>query len=277
MHQGAQLSDEEFELIRSLVYQRFGINLGDHKRSLVIGRLQKVLLSGGFNSFKEYYQHVVQDISGRALLTLVDRISTNHTYFFREQEHFDFLKTVVLPEIAAGIKGGQKKNLRFWCAGCASGEEPYSVAMVISDFFDDNLSGIDVGILATDISVSALEKAVQGVYPTEQLAGVPPLYRQRYFDPLGKGNWAVKEELKRMVLFRRLNLMRSEYPFKGRFQVIFCRNVMIYFDNPTKKAVVERLYRYTEPGGYLFIGHSETLDQSAGLYRYVRPAVYQKV
>jgi chemotaxis protein methyltransferase CheR len=272
-----ELTDEEFALIRELIHQRFGINLSEQKRSLVIGRLQKVLLSGGFRSFREYYDHVVQDSTGRALLTLVDRISTNHTYFFREQEHFDFLKTVVLPEITAGMKGSQRKDLRFWCAGCASGEEPYSVAMVVSDFFGDNLSGMDVGILATDISVSALEKAVAGVYPTEQLAGVPPLYRQRYFDPLGKGNWAVREELKRMVLFRRLNLMRTDYPFKGRFQVIFCRNVMIYFDNPTKKALVERLYRYTEPGGYLFIGHSETLDQSSGLYRYVRPAVYRKI
>lgn len=272
-----RLTDEEFKLISSLVYERSGIKLGEKKRALIIGRLQKVLYSGGFTCFKEYYNHVVQDPSGRALLTLIDQISTNHTYFFREKEHFNFLSTAALPQITETLRKKQRRDIRIWCAGCSSGEEPYTLAMVVSEYFGDNILTVDTGILATDISVSALEKAAAGVYPAEKMSEVPLAYRQKYFLSLKDGSWAVKQNLKEMVLFRRLNLNRQEYPFKGLFQVIFCRNVMIYFDRATQKALVERFHRYTEPGGYLFIGHSETLDRSSGLYRYIQPSVYQKI
>lgn len=273
---GMQLTDREFQLIRSLVYKKFGINLGEQKRNLVVARLQKVLLAGGFSSFGEYYEHVIRDASGRALLTLVDQISTNHTYFFREKEHFDLLKTEILPGLNEECKG-IGRQVRIWSAGCSSGEEPYTLAMVLTEYLSGNPSNIDAAILATDISVTALEKAVTGIYPAGKMSQVPFSYRQRYFSPLKDGNWAVKQCLKDMVLFRRLNLMSREFQFKGLFQVIFCRNVMIYFDKTTQQELIERFHRYTEPGGYLIIGHSETINRGAGLYKYIKPSVYQKI
>jgi chemotaxis protein methyltransferase CheR len=276
MEAAFHLSDEEFKLISRLVYDRFGINLGEHKRTLVVARLHKVLHGGGFSSFKEYYEHVVRDVSGHALLTLIDRISTNHTFFFREQEHFDFFKNIALSQILGTLRKSGRTDLRIWCAGCASGEEPYTLAMVLSDYFSDDFGDLDIGILATDISVTALKKATDGIYQADKLGEVPSWYRQRYFVPLKDGYLAVKQELKDMVLFRRLNLMRNEYPFKGQFHAIFCRNVMIYFDNATRQSLVERFYRYLAPDGYLIIGHSESIDRSPGYFKRVRPSVYQK-
>jgi len=269
------LSDEEFTLISKLVYEKFGIKLSEKKRTLIIGRLQKVLHLGGFKSFKEYYNYVTKDRTGRALQTLADKISTNHTYFFREKDHFDFFLTIILPRIAGNLNKN-KRGIRIWSAGCSSGEEPYTLAMLMDDYFGGQVSKMDIGILATDISISALEKAATGIYSAENISQVPPLYRKKYFSPLEDGNWMIKQNLKNMVTFRRLNLIRPDYPFRGLFQVIFCRNVMIYFDRPTQTALVERFYHYTEPGGYLFISHSETVDRSSGLYQYVQPSVYQK-
>lgn len=271
-----RLNDEEFNLISSLVYSKFGIKLGEQKRALIIGRLQKVLHSGGFLNFKDYYNHVVSEPSGKALLTLVDKISTNHTFFFRENEHFDFLAENVLPSIIRENKNRLKPVVRIWCAGCSSGEEPYTVAMVLSEYFKSNISDIDIGILATDISVSALEKAEAGIYSDERMELVPLAYRQKYFQSLKDGSWEIKPNLKKMVLFRRLNLMRPDFPFKGLFHLIFCRNVMIYFDRDTQRDLIGRFHRYTEPNGYLFIGHSETLDRTTGLYKYIMPSIYQK-
>jgi chemotaxis protein methyltransferase CheR len=276
MEDTLRLTDEEFKLISKLVYDKFGINLGDHKRTMIIARLHKILNTGGFASFKEYYDHVIRDRSGHALLTLVDRISTNHTFFFREHDHFDFFKEVALPEITKTLQQKSKAEIRIWCAGCASGEEPYTLAMVLCEYFGNDFADLDVGILATDISVTALEKAMEGVYPAEKLTGVPSWYRQRYFVPFKNGHLAVRQNLKDMILFRRLNLIRDDYPFKGRFHTIFCRNVMIYFDNTTRQALVERFHRYLEPGGYLIVGHSESIDRSLDLFKRVRPSVYQK-
>lgn len=271
-----QLTDREFQLIRNLVYKSCGINLGRQKRNLVVTRLQKVLRAGGFRSFGEYYEHVIQDTSGWALLTLVDQISTNHTYFFREKDHFDFLITDVLPGINRERKNARPK-VRIWSAGCSSGEEPYTLAMTLMEYLSGNRANMDASILATDISVSVLETAMAGIYPADKISPVPFPYRQRYFNLLKDGNWAVKQFLKDMILFRRLNLMSREFQFKGLFQVIFCRNVMIYFDKATQQELIKRFYRYTEPGGYLFIGHSETIDRETGLYKYIKPSVYQKI
>lgn len=271
------LTDEEFTLISNLVYEKCGIKLGKQKRTLLVGRLQKIVSQGGFESFKDYYHYVLRDTSGNALKILVDRISTNHTYFFRESDHFNFLSSTILPEIEAKLRKNRKNAIRIWSAGCSSGEEPYTLAMLLSNYFGSRISKMDIGILATDIAVSALERAVSGIYPPESMDRVPPLYRTKYFTMAPDGSGLVKENIKQMILFRRLNLIQPNYPLKGSFQVIFCRNVMIYFDKATQKAVVERFYRYTEPEGYLFIGHSETIDRSSGLYQYVRPSVHRKI
>ncbi len=274
---GFDLTEEEFHLISSLVYKKCGINLGEQKRTLVVERLQKVLRQGGFSSFKEYYYHVVQDTTGQALLTLMDRISTNHTFFFREKDHFELLSAEILPKIVERLPGAVQ-NLRLWSAGCSSGEEAYSLAMTIGEYIGSRTGSLDhPGILATDISVTALAKASRGVYSESEISQIVPDLKRRYFVRSENGEWAVNQALKKTILFRRLNLMRQIYPFKGKFHIIFCRNVMIYFDAPTRKALLERFYNYLEPEGYLFLGHSESLGRSSSLFKYIKPAVYQKV
>jgi chemotaxis protein methyltransferase CheR len=272
-----KLQDDEFRLISQLLYRRCGINLTEQKRSLVVERLQKTLRAGRFPSFKAYYIHVISDSSGKALLHMVDRLSTNHTFFFRETEHYDFLRLRVFPQLLEHLQKQNRRKIRIWSAGCSSGEEAYTAAMVIRDFFGDDLSGWDIGILATDISVTALEKAQSGLYRSSQLDCIPPAYRLRYFKPSGKGTWSILPEIQDMILFRRLNLMNESYPFKGLFHVIFCRNVMIYFDNVTQQKLINRLHYYNEPDGYLFVGHSESLSQYRSLYKYVQPAIFQKI
>lgn len=273
------LSDEEFQLISNFVYNKFGIKLTEQKRTLVVERLQKFLRLGGFNSFKEYFEYVINDKSGQALVTFIDKISTHHTFFFRENEHFNFLTKVALPEFLKMFKEQRKEvDIRIWSAGCSSGEEPYTIAMCVCEFIDDNhLKDTNISILATDISISSIEKAQNGVYDAETLIYIPKLYRSKYFTQIDDEYYEVKPRLKKMVLFRRLNLMRDVYPFKSRFHIIFCRNVMIYFDIPTRQGLISRFHRYTFPNGYLFIGHSETLGHKTSLYEYIKPAIYKKI
>lgn len=270
------LSDREFGLIRNLVYKWFGINLTDQKRALIVGRLNKVLREEGFENFEQYYDYVINDESGKALGVLVDRISTNHTFFNRENDHFQYFQNDVLPEWLDRLEAKRQRKFRLWVAGCSSGEESYMLAMILHDVLGSELAKWDVGILATDISVTALEKAVKGIYVPDNIKHLPQKLRNSYFSKLPDGNYQVKDKLKTMVTYRKLNLMRSDFPFKGRFQVVFCRNVMIYFDKPTRDALVSRFHRYMEPEGYLFIGHSETLGRNNELFRYLRPAVYRR-
>lgn len=277
MFELTSLSDKEFKLIRDLVYDQFGINLGEAKKSLVVGRLQKILKQNRFKSFQEYYDYVLGDTTGRALVTLVDRISTNHTFFNRENAHFDFFKQNVLPYFDNQIKAGNgASEFRLWCAGCSSGEEPYMLAILLREYFGDRINGWNLGILATDISISALEKAIEGVYQEENVNHLPDRIRNKYFTKDGSGNFTVNNDIKRMITFKRLNLMNETYPFKKKFHTIFCRNVMIYFDQQTRDALVARYHRYTLPNGFLFIGHSESLKRTNGLYKYIQPSVYVK-
>ena len=273
---GQQLSNEEFDLIRQLVYDRFGIHLNEQKKTLVVERLQKTMRTGQFDSFRAYYNYVVGDKSGRAILELIDRISTNHTSFFREIDHFVFMQKTWLPELKKKAQSGGNKNVRIWSAGCSSGEEPYTIAMLLADQFEMSADW-DIGILATDISTTVLEKAQAGVYSDTQLEQVPEVYKKKYFRAEGEGLTAVSPLLKNLVMFRRLNLMNSEYPFKGQFQIIFCLNVMIYFDEPVREALLSRYHRYLEPNGYLFIGHSESIGRDNKYFRFIRPAIYQKI
>lgn len=271
------ISDKEFGLIRALVYERFGINLTEQKRALVVGRLQKFLRNEGFQSFKDYYDHLVGDGTGEALIGLVNRITTNYTYFNRERAHFDFFTAQALPAVMASLQAQQRRDLRIWCAGCSTGEEPYMLAMLVMEFLGKEYGLWDAGVLATDISGRALARARTGVYTTEQIRQLPTSLKLTYFSQNRGGDWRVNDRLRKEVVFRRLNLMNALFPFKKPFQVIFCRNVMIYFDRPTRDALVERFHRFLDPGGYLFIGHSETLGREQTDYRYLMPAVYQRI
>ena len=270
------INDSEFHCIRILVYDRFGINLTEQKRSLVVGRLQKLLRDEGFASFHDYYEFVVGESSGSALDKLVNRISTNYTYFNRESAHFDFFVQEVLPALVAGVKKQNSRDLRVWSAGCSSGEEPYMLALLMMEYLGNEYGLWNGGVLATDISEQVLARARLGSYGDEQVSRIPSQLKYKYFTKQKDGSWLVKEALKKQVTFRRFNLMNKQFPFKSPFQVIFCRNVMIYFDSETRDALVQRYYESLEPGGYLFIGHSETLGRQHDVFQYVMPAVYKK-
>lgn len=270
------LSDKEFEAISALVYDKFGINLTDQKRSLVIGRLQKLMRAKGLDSFQGYLDYIEADTSHEALGELIDRISTNHTFFYREQDHFKFLKETVLPEVVKKANKKGSKDIRIWCAGCSTGEEAYTLAIVLKEFFGLDLTNWSAGLLATDISKPALEAAMAGVYVGERASLIPAHIQQKYFKKNGEGQIQVKDDLKIDITFRRFNLMNPAFPFKKPFDVIFCRNVMIYFDQPTREALVSKFFNSTQPGGYLFIGHSESLRRDSCPYDYVKPAVYRK-
>lgn len=268
-----ELKENEFHKISQLVYEKFGINLTEKKKALVRGRLHAIVRSNGYRSFGEYYDAVMEDDSGRELLRLVDRISTNHSYFFREADHFDVLTERVLPALR---RNRDEKKLRIWCAGCAAGEEPYTIAMVLDDYFGKDYRSWDIKILATDISTTALGLALEGVYPAQKVAGLPKEFSS-YVTKLDDDHVRVSAKLRNRVMFKSLNLMRDSYPFQGTFDIIFCRNVMIYFDLETRKGLLERFHRYMGKGSYLFIGHSETLGRETKLFSYVKPTVYQSI
>lgn len=269
------ITDGEFGQISQLVYDEFGIHLTDQKKSLVISRLNKVLHQRGFRSFHDYYEFVVNDKTGEALKELVTKISTNHSYFYREKEHFEWLEKKVLPDIEARRLRTGENTLRIWSAGCASGEEVYTTAMVLREYFGKSISEWDIGLLATDISMKVLQNALLGEYEENRLRELPVPMRDRYFKSKGE-HFVLTQEIKDMVLFKKLNLMDAQYPFRGQFDVVFCRNVMIYFDQPTREALVNRFYQVVRPEGWLFIGHSESLSQTRTPFAYVRPAIYRK-
>lgn len=270
------ITDDEFKHISELVYEKFGIHLTEKKRVLVRGRLNKLLRQMGYSNFDTYYNAILHDPSGAGLLELVDKISTNHTYFYREKDHFDFLEKRVLPDIAGQLDADHSKDLRVWCAGCATGEEAYTLAIVLAEFFGPHFFTDGPPILATDISRTALEKAMLGAYGKERIDQIPKGLLHKYFMPNEMGGYSVKDALKKMVLFKRLNFKREAFPFKKKFHTVFCRNVMIYFDQPTKETLVHKFGGVLAEGGYLFIGHSETLGRDNVNFQYVQPAVYVK-
>lgn len=271
-----ELTDEIFWKFSRFVKDTAGINLHEGKRELLKARLGKILRKRNINSFKEYYDLVVGDETGEELRILLDAISTNHTYFFRESEHFIFLREKAL-ELLNGSRN--YKEIRVWSAGCSSGEEPYSIAITLSEALRTVKEfRIDYKVLATDLSTKVLDVASKGVYDIEQIKDVPYELKARYFQK-GINRWAgyvrVKREIKEKVYFRRLNLM-EDFSFKKPFHFVFCRNVMIYFDNPTKELLVRKICRFIEKNGYLIIGHSESLTGIKHELKYIRPSIFQK-
>jgi chemotaxis protein methyltransferase CheR len=269
------MTDKEFNLLRDFAKNQFGISLNDEKKSLVYSRLRTTLIEKGFDTFTEYYEYLTHDKTDNAVTVFIDKVTTNHTFFMREVDHFDYFRDTVLPFIAE--TWGKQKDLRIWCAGCSSGEEPNTLQMIIQDYFKAKNEKWDTQLLATDISTQMLDKAVMSIYSSESIATIPERWRKEYFKPYDAVNQAVAEDIKKHIVYRRFNLMDDRYPFKKPFQVIFCRNVMIYFDNKTRDEVVEKFYNMTEQGGYLFIGHSESLNHTGTKYKYTMPAVYRRV
>jgi chemotaxis protein methyltransferase CheR len=271
------MTDREFRQLRELVYERLGINLTEKKRSMLIGRLQKLLRTSGFKNFQDYYEYLVNDSGMKAMTELINRVTTNYSFFYRGKSHFEYFVKAVLPEVVGSLKKRNSRDLRIWTAGCSTGEEPYMLTMLMREFFGNEYGLWDGGILATDISEKVLTFALQGIYPEDRTKEVPVQLRNKYFKKLNDGQMAVNGTIKNEVIFRKFNLKNKLYPFKKPFQIIFCRNVMIYFDKQTRDTLLHRFYENTEPGGYLFIGHSETLGREQTLYKYIMPAVYKRL
>jgi chemotaxis protein methyltransferase CheR len=270
------IGDADFRVAADFLYDRFGIRLGDQKRALVSGRLSKRLRKLGLSSFRDYFALVKADASGAELSELLNLITTNHSFFFRERDHFDYMTAVALPRIRAALAKDRTYPIRIWSAGCAAGEEVYTIAMTIREYFGDAAESLDIGILATDISMAVLREAQTGTYPGSRLHDLPKPLLSRYLERVGEDRWSVAPSLRRMVVFKSLNLMRDRFPFKGDFDLIFCRNVMIYFDAASRERLVGSLYEATRPGGHLFVGHSESLRRETCPYQYVRPATYRR-
>lgn len=268
-----KITHEEFNLFSKYIKDNYGICLNKEKRELLVGRLYRVIEELNMSSFRQYYKYLLNDQTGTATNLFIDCITTNHTYFMRESSHFDFLIKEVLPYLRRTIRDG---DLRVWCAACASGEEAYTLAMIIDEFTQREKMFWDKKILATDLSRQVLDKAQAGIYKTEGISKLPTKWQENYFDTLTPELSVVKTKLKKEIIFRQFNLITAEYPFRRKFHVIFCRNVMIYFDATTRQAILNRFYEILEPGGYLFIGKSESLGTHYGGFHYVCPSIYRK-
>lgn len=265
-----ELTTQQFLKLSELVYRLAGINLKDGKEALVRSRLIKRLRALGLASFKEYLKYLESEAGGEEIDFMLDVITTNKTSFFREVEHFHYVRQRVIPELTG-------HRIRLWSAGCSSGEEPYSLAILLREAMPD-IDRRDVRILATDLSIRMLEKAQRGVYERAALQELTPVLVQKHFVRTGleeRAVYQVHQALRGMVYYKRLNLM-EQWPMRGPFDVIFCRNVMIYFDRATQERLINRFYELLRPGGHLFVGHSESLSAITHHFTYVQPAVYRK-
>ena len=267
------MNDREFCEIVEYIRDNYGINL-EKKQVLIECRMARELEKRGLTSFAQYMEQMRKDRTGEMAGEMVNRLTTNYTYFMREKEHFDFLQKQILPELAN--KHSRDRSIAIWSAGCSSGEEPYNISMYLKEFFSALPGSWDTRILATDISQRVLDSAMDPRYSLESLKELPPSWQERYFVPIGDKTYTVSDALRKNVIFRSFNLMDPIH-FRKKFDLIFCRNVMIYFDRPTKAALVRRFYDATAPGGYLFIGHSESLDKESCPFSYIEPAIYRKI
>ena len=272
------LTELEFDRFRRIVYDTSRIALNGGKKELLRARLGKILRRRGIASFGEYLSIVEADRTGEELTVLLDAISTNHTYFFREPDHFRFVEETVRSRVDAAGRVRAERKIRAWSAGCSSGEEPYSLAITLLEALGGG-AGWDIRLLATDLSTKVLDIARNGLYSSDRLKTVPPGIVARHFlvetGGDGETRFRVSPSVRGLVTFGRLNLLEP-YPFKGPFDFIFCRNVMIYFDRETQETLVNGFHRYLSAGGLLFIGHSESLGGIAHPFQYVRPSVYRK-
>jgi chemotaxis protein methyltransferase CheR len=279
------MTDELFQLFAKFIYDFAGIRLNDQKKTLMVSRFQKRLRALGLTSYHEYYKKVRADEDESIIM--LNCISTNTTKFFRENHHFEYLKDQLIPRL---IKSRcQEREICIWSAGCSTGEEPYSIAISVIEALReclpnadpaDPFCGWDIKILATDISTNVLASAQRGLYSTEQLPeGLEPEFLRQYFlkgNSIFAGMVTVKDFLKRAVRFRRLNLKDATYPFTRRFDLIFCRNVMIYFDDTMKNHVLNRFHQHLADDGHIFLGHSETMFNNS-LFTPVGITVYSRL
>jgi chemotaxis protein methyltransferase CheR len=272
------ITEQQFGRFQKLIYSAAGIHLAPHKKALLEARLSKHIRALGLDSFDAYYQHVVSADHRDELVRLLDRIATNETHFFREPRQFEFLEKQVFSDwIAQAADDLRPKRLRLWSAGCSSGEEPFSIAMLLLEHFPHQ-DGWELEILATDLSTRMLDQAQTALWPIAKAGEIPEKYLKRYM-LRGTGTQQDKmtagREIRSLVQFQRLNLNDDHYAIDGRFDAIFCRNVLIYFDARSRTRVIERLIDQLAGGGYLFVGHAESLSGMTSRVRHVMPTVYR--
>ncbi len=263
------MDERTFNRLRRLVYEESGISLGPNKKALLSARLRKRMRHLGIEHPKAYLKRVTEDDGDGELIELLDAVSTNVTSFFREAEHFEFLARVISDWATRG-----QRQFRLWSAACSSGEEAYSMAITLLETVGDLET--DSRILATDISTKALERARTGCYSREHLSNVSSRLTRRYFEKSrpGDGQLAARQMLRRMICFKRLNIAAPPFPMHGPFDVILCRNVMIYFDAPVRRRLLAEMRRLLRPGGFLIVGHAESLTGTASDFRSLAPSIY---
>ena len=263
------ISNADFNRLVNFVHSNYGIDLSQ-KRQLITGRLSTSIKQRGYNNFTDFVNHLLKTKDEKEITLLLDKLTTNYTFFMREEDHLNYFRNNIIPEIVRRHEKDQ--SLAIWSAGCSSGEEPYNISMYLFDYLGSQARQWDTRILATDISSRALSAAKAGIYELPDT--IPPAWKKKYFTPMGDGRYSVSNDIKQNVIFQTFNLM-DPIKFKRKFDVIFCRNVMIYFDQPTKDALVKRFYDATVPGGYLLISYSENLSQNTP-YKRLAPATFQK-
>lgn len=273
------ISDEEFSLIQKLIKDQTGIALSEHKRSLVASRLGKRLRALELPSLRTYYDYLTGPDGASELENFVNAMTTNKTDFYRERAHFDFLEREVLPPLKARATQTGERRIRIWSAGCSTGEEPYTLSLTLCEALGRMLAW-DVRILASDIDTDVLNQASEGIYPQERASDIPAALLQRYF-LRGTGSMAgrvkVGREIRSLVTFRRINLLEDPWPIQTRFDCIFCRNVIIYFDRPTQCRLMSRFAAQLKDEGFLFLGHSESLHGVCDQFAFLRNTIYRKL
>lgn len=272
------ISEEEFEAFRHLIYRESGISLNAGKRALVSSRLTKRLRALGLHTFLDYYAYLLQsDSEGHELQQMINCITTNKTDFFRESHHFDYLRSTIIPQQKLKAANGGPRRLRIWSAGCSRGHEPYSLAITVLEALGAS-RGWDVRILASDIDTDVLDTAIQGIYPLEDLQCIADDLKRRYFLKgvgLHEGTAQVRSEVKRLVTFRRINLTDDEWPIRTQFDLILCRNVIIYFNSETQRRLFARFGGLLSPGGHLMLGHSENMPSTMRAFRALGGTMYR--
>ncbi len=262
-----------FERFRGIIHRSSGIALNEDKIPLLVGRVRKRMLQLGLTNHSDYLQRVERDQTGEELKELINKITTHHTYFFREAEHFRTLQALVTDRALDG-----QRRFRIWSAASSSGEEPYSLGMVLLDWFDKANIQPDLKVLATDISTDILKRAFEARYPKEAVSKIPPELRIKFFSPdsANRQMYRAKQRLREAISFRSLNLSAPPFPMKGPFDAIFCRNVLIYFDEPGRNRLIKEFVKLLSPGGLLFVGLTESLLGMDHGLTFRSPSVYEK-
>lgn len=267
------INDSAFQRLVKFVHENYGIDLSK-KRQLITGRLSNTIVSMGFHTFEDYVEYLITKGKPEDRELMLNKLTTNYTYFMREEAHFKLFSETILPYLEQTKKD---RVLSIWSAGCSSGEEPYTISMILKEYFGAKAGMWDTRVLATDISQNVLRSAVNAVYEEDSLKELSPAWKKKYFRPGSvPGTYHVSPDIRNNVIFRTFNLM-DPIKFRLKFDVIFCRNVMIYFDQDTKEQLVNRFYNATNDGGYLLIGHSEGLNKATTPYKYLKPATYRKI